>query len=63
MGGKDKFIEFKKHDGDVVRFGDNTPCLIKGNGFITLDGKLDNGDFLFVDVLKHNLLSVGKNCG
>lgn len=44
----------------MVRFRDNTPKLIIGRGAITLDGKNNTDDVLYVDGLKHNLLSVGQ---
>ena len=59
-GDKRKFVKLDNYDGGIVRVGNNAPCLIKGIGSITLDGKTNTDDVYFVDGLKHNLLSVGE---
>ena len=55
-----KFIKFKRHDGGIVRVGNNANYHITRIGSITLDGKTYTDDVYFVDGLKHNLLSVGQ---
>ena len=55
-----KFVNFKSHDGGIVRVGNNATCQVKGTGSINLDGKTKTKDVYFVDGLKHNLLSVGQ---
>ena len=55
-----KFVDFKSHDGGIVRVRNNAVCQVKGIGYITLDGKPNTKDVYFVDGLKHNLLSVGQ---
>ena len=55
-----KFLDFKSHDGGIVRVGNNAACQDKGIGYITLDGKTNTRDVYFVDGLKKNLLSVGQ---
>ena len=59
-GDMNKFVDFKSHDGGIVKVGNNTTCQVKGIGSITLNGKTNTADVYFVDGLKHNLLSVGK---
>lgn len=56
---KSKFVSMEMYDGGVVRFRDNKVGIIHGRDFISLDGKHDTDDVLYVKVLKHNLLSVG----
>ena len=55
-----KFVDFKSHDGGIVRVGNNAMCHVKGIGSITLDCKNDTKDVYFCDGLKHNILSVGQ---
>ena len=59
IGDVNKFLNIDKYDGSIVRFSDNTPCLIKGRCLITLYCKNDTNDVLFVDGLKHKSLSIG----
>lgn len=49
----------QEYNGGVVKFGDNNACEIKGRGTISWNGKHNTNDFLYVESLKHNLLSVG----
>lgn len=51
-------MELERHDDSVVRFDDDTSCPIHGKGFITIDGKNNTDIILYVEGLKHNLLSV-----
>ena len=57
---KYKFIHLEKYNGCMVRFGHKTPKPIIGRGAITLDGKNNTDDVLYVDGLQHNLLSIGQ---
>lgn len=59
-GDKRKFIYLKEFDGGVVRFGNNSPCMVKGKGSISLNGKINIDDVYWVEDLKHYLLSVGQ---
>ncbi|GLJ17031.1 hypothetical protein SUGI_0294660 [Cryptomeria japonica] len=34
-----KFLTLKEFDGGVVRFGNDSPCMVKGKGTISLNGK------------------------
>lgn len=43
-----------------VSFGNNTPAIIKGKGFVFLKEKVKAGNVMYVDGLKHNLLSVSQ---
>ena len=45
-----------------VSFGNHTPTLIKGKGSVFLKEKVKAGNFMYVDGLKHNLLSVSQMC-
>ena len=55
-----KFVNFKIHDGGIVRVVNNATCQVKGIRSITLDGKTNTKDVYFFNGLKHNLLSVGQ---
>eukprot|EP00253_Pinus_taeda_P024661 PITA_24661 len=52
------FNEIKKENN--ITFGNNSPVVIKGKGFVLLKDKVKAGNFLFVDGSRHNLLSVGR---
>lgn len=43
----------------MVRFGKNSPYMVKGKGSISLNGKSNVDNVYWVEDLKHNLLSVG----
>lgn len=60
IGDKEKIISLEEFDGGVVRFGNNSPCMVKGKGSISLNGKSNADDIYWVEGLKHNLLSVGQ---
>lgn len=57
---KSKSVSMEKYDGGVVRFGDDKVGIIHGGGSISLDGKHNIDDVLYVEGLNHNLLSVGQ---
>lgn len=59
-GDKNKFIYLKEFDGGVVRFGNSSPCMVKGKGFIFFNGTSNVDDVFWVEGLKHNLLSIGQ---
>jgi len=42
-----------------VKFGDKSAGRICGRGSISFDGKNNTNDVLYVEGLKHNLLSIG----
>eukprot|EP00253_Pinus_taeda_P021264 PITA_21264 len=48
--------------GKKVSFGNYTPAAIKGKGTAQLKEKVKAGNVLYVDGLKHNLLSVSQMC-
>eukprot|EP00253_Pinus_taeda_P022209 PITA_22209 len=48
--------------GKKVSFGNDTPATIKGKGIAQLKEKVKAGNVLYVDGLKHNLLSVSQMC-
>ena len=45
-----------------VTFGNDTPTIIKGKGSIFLKEKVKANNVMYVDGLKHNLLSVSEIC-
>jgi len=48
--------------GNKFSFGNDTPAAIKGKGTAQLKEKVKEGNVLYVDGLKHNLLSVSQMC-
>jgi hypothetical protein len=62
-GNKSKFLTLSESKSRNVTFGNNAPGKIKGKGMVSLsNGKGKYQDVLFVDGLKHNLLSVSQVC-
>jgi len=58
-GDKDKLESYTALEkGKKVSFGNDTPAAIKGKGIAQLKEKVKDGNVLYVDGLKHNLLSV-----
>ena len=55
-----KFITLNYYDGNSVRFGNDTSCLIKGNGYIKLIENILCDNTYDVERLKYNLLSVSE---
>ena len=45
-----------------VTFGNDTPAIIKGKGSVFLKEKVKAKDVMYVDGLRHNLLSVSQMC-
>eukprot|EP00253_Pinus_taeda_P026039 PITA_26039 len=45
-----------------VSFGNDTQVVINGKGFVYLKEKVKDGNFMHVNGLKHNLLSVSQMC-
>ena len=59
---QDKFISLKRKGGNVA-FGDDSSTKILGEGVVELGKKnVKAKNFLLVEDLKHNLLSVSKMC-
>eukprot|EP00253_Pinus_taeda_P003876 PITA_03876 len=48
--------------GKKVSFGNDTPAAIKGKGIAQLKEDVKAGNVLYVDGLRHNLLSVSQMC-
>jgi hypothetical protein len=62
-GDKSKFLTLSENKSGNVTFGNDAPGKIKGKGMVSLsNGKGKSQDVLFVDGLKHNLLSVSQVC-
>jgi hypothetical protein len=62
-GDKSKFLTLSESKSGNVTFGNDAPGKIKGKGMVSLsNGKGKAQDVLFVDGLKHNLLSVSQVC-
>lgn len=55
-----KFLTLNEFDGGVVRFGNDSPCMVKGKGTISLNRNRNTYDVYQVEGLKHNLLSVAQ---
>jgi hypothetical protein len=62
-GDKSKFLTLSDSKSGNVTFGNDAPGTIKGKGIVSLsNGKRKAQDVLFVEGLKHNLLSVSQVC-
>lgn len=62
-GDKSKFLTLREHISVNVTFGNDAPGKSRGKGIVSLNnGKGKAQDVLFVDGLKHNLLSVSQVC-
>ena len=61
-GDKDQFNKLDAKDGGHVTFGDNAKEKIVGIGEIGNPQSLSIHHVLFVDGLKHNLLSISQLC-
>ncbi|GLJ33801.1 hypothetical protein SUGI_0679410 [Cryptomeria japonica] len=59
-GDRSKFLSLEEYDGGVIHFGNDAPCMVKGRGSISLNGKRSVDNVYWVDGLKHNLLSVAQ---
>jgi hypothetical protein len=62
-GDQTKFLTLKEEKGGRVTFGDNGSARIVGKGIVSLDnGKTKTHNALYVEGLKHNILSVSQMC-
>jgi len=62
-GDRHNFLSLTESKSGNLTFGNNAPKRIKGKGLVTLDnGRGKAKDVLFIDGLKHNLLSVIQMC-
>jgi hypothetical protein len=60
---KSMFLTLSDSKSGNVTFGNDAPGKIKGKGIVSLsNGKRKGQDVLFVESLKHNLLSVSQVC-
>lgn len=60
---KSKFITLKRVNGGIIRFGDNASTRISRRGSLSLDnGRTRIQNVLYVEGLKHNILSVSQLC-
>lgn len=50
-----KFLSLEEYDGGVVYFGNDAPCMVKGKGTISLNGKSSDDHVYWVEGLRHNL--------
>ena len=57
---KSKFIILNFYDGDSVIFGNDAPCLIKGNGSIKLTDKILGDNAYYFEGITYNMLSVSQ---
>eukprot|EP00253_Pinus_taeda_P032501 PITA_32501 len=62
-GDKEKLHSYNALEKEKnVSFGNDTSAVIKGKGSIFLKEKIKAGNVMYVDGLKHNLLSVSQMC-
>ena len=62
-GDKEKLQSYSALEKErKVSFGNDTLALIKGKGSVILKEKVKAGNVMYVDGLKHNLLSVSQMC-
>lgn len=62
-GDKEKLHSYNSLEKEKnVSFGNDTPVVIKGKGFVFMKEKVKTGNVMYVDGLKHNLLSVSQMC-
>ncbi|KAK8608159.1 hypothetical protein V6N13_023590 [Hibiscus sabdariffa] len=61
-GDKSRFLELKPKSGGVVTFGDNSKGHIEGIGSIGNHSSILIDNVLYVNGLKHNLLSISQLC-
>ncbi|XP_043714575.1 uncharacterized protein LOC122662937 [Telopea speciosissima] len=62
-GDKKRFEKFETYAGGSMKFGNNDGAKIVGKGTISLNnGKVQSQDVLYVEGLKHNLLSISQIC-
>eukprot|EP00253_Pinus_taeda_P011331 PITA_11331 len=60
-GDKEKLQSYSALEKEKkVSFGNDNPALIKGKGFVLLKEKVKAGNVMYVDGLRHNLLSVSQ---
>ena len=57
-GDKNKFKTFESCDGNSVKFGNDSPCLVQGKWYAVLIEKITCENTYFVEGLNYNLLSV-----
>ena len=61
-GNRSLFKVFESTNGGNVTFGDGSKSQIKRKGIISLPGLLDITNFLYVEGLRVNLLSISQIC-
>jgi hypothetical protein len=62
-GDKSNFLSLSERKSGNVTFGNNAPGKMKGKGMVSLSNdKGKDQDVLFVDGLKHNILSFSRFC-
>lgn len=55
---KNNFIIMEECDGGKVRFGNGSPCVIRGKGSIALTNKINCEDVYQADGLNYNLFFI-----
>ena len=61
-GDKSKFLTLREHRSRNVTFGNDAPGKIRGKELVSMNSKRKAQDVLFVDGLKHNIVSVSQVC-
>ena len=60
-GDKEKLHSYNALEKEKnVSFGNDTLAIIKGKGFVFLEGKFKAGNVMYVDGLNHNLLIISQ---
>ena len=63
-GDKNKLLSYNALEKEKnFTFGNDSPTIIKGKGFVFIKEKVKASNVMYVDGLKHNLLSVSQMCG
>ena len=59
-GDKSKFKTFESYNGNNVKYGNDTPCPMKGKGSIVLIDKITCENTYLVEGLNYNFLSIAQ---
>ena len=63
IGDRNKLLAYNALEREKnVTFGNDTLAVIKGKGFVFLEEKVKANNFMYVDGLNNNLLSVSQMC-
>ena len=57
---KNKLKTFESFDGNSVKFGNDSPCPVKGKGFVVLTDKIICEKTYFIEGMNYNFLSLAQ---